>query len=157
MYVCPLNRDIYIYIYKQKQNQTEIWRFDWFIELITNARGCWFVKRTLGWKNFMPENFLEIDRYFALTSHCNTIGQLNNAFSILGFLFGGKTKSPCFDLSIHWLIKQITDTYRNHFLRSYENCCNKRTVQNRGVRIVEPGIVRLAKFDILTRELSVIE
>ena len=36
--------------------------------------------------------------------------------------FGGKTKSPCFDLFIHWLIKQITNTYRNHFSRSYENC-----------------------------------
>ena len=32
--------------------------------------------------------------------------------------FGGKTKSPCFDLFIHWLIKQITNTYGNHFSRS---------------------------------------
>ena len=45
----------------------------------------WLVKRTPGWKNFMPGNFLEIDRYFALKSYCNTIGQPNNAFSILGF------------------------------------------------------------------------
>ena len=36
--------------------------------------------------------------------------------------FGGKTKSPCFNLFIHWLIKQITNTYQNHFSRSYENC-----------------------------------
>ena len=35
--------------------------------------------------------------------------------------FGGKTKSACFDLFIHWLIKQMTSTYRNHFSRSYEN------------------------------------
>ena len=35
--------------------------------------------------------------------------------------FGGKTKSPCFVLSIHWLIKQITNTYGHHFSRSYEN------------------------------------
>ena len=35
--------------------------------------------------------------------------------------FGGKTKGPCFDLFIHWLIKQITNTYQNHFSRSYEN------------------------------------
>ena len=35
--------------------------------------------------------------------------------------FGGKTKSPCFDLYIYWLIKQITNTCRNHFSRSYEN------------------------------------
>ena len=29
--------------------------------------------------------------------------------------FGGKAKSPYFDLFIHWLIKQTTNTYRNHF------------------------------------------
>ena len=39
--------------------------------------------------------------------------------------FGGKTKSPCFDLFIHWLIKQVTNTYRNHFSRSYESRSNK--------------------------------
>ena len=33
----------------------------------------------------------------------------------------GKTKSSCCDLFIHWLIKEITNTYRNHFSRSYEN------------------------------------
>ena len=67
----------------------------------------------------MPENFLKINRYFALTLYCNTIGQSNNAFSILGFSLAAK--SPCFDLFIHWLIKEITNTYRNHFSRSYEN------------------------------------
>ena len=35
--------------------------------------------------------------------------------------FRGKTKKPCFDLFIHWLIKQITNSCRNHFSRSYEN------------------------------------
>ena len=38
--------------------------------------------------------------------------------------FGGKTKSPCFVHFIHWLIKQITNTYGNHFSRSYENRSN---------------------------------
>ena len=33
----------------------------------------------------MPEKFLELNRYFALTSYCNTIVQSNNASSILGF------------------------------------------------------------------------
>ena len=28
--------------------------------------------------------------------------------------FSGKTKRSCFDLFVHWLIKQITNTYRNH-------------------------------------------
>ena len=35
--------------------------------------------------------------------------------------FGGKTKKPCFDFFIQWLINQITNTYRIHFSRSYEN------------------------------------
>ena len=63
----------------------------------------------------MLENFLEFSRYFALTSYCNSIGQSNNAFSTLGLFLEGKTKSACFDLFIHWLIKQITNTF------SYEN------------------------------------
>ena len=57
----------------------------------------------------MPENFLEINGYFSLTSYRNTIGQSNNTFYILGF-FRGKMNSPCFDLIIHWLVKQITNT-----------------------------------------------
>ena len=41
-------------------------------------------------------------------------------------LSGGKTESPCFDdLFIHWLIKQIMNTYRNHFSRPYENRSNR--------------------------------
>ena len=54
--------------------------------------GFWLVKRMLGWKNFQPENFLEINGYFALTLYCNTIGQSNNAFSILGFSLVGKRR-----------------------------------------------------------------
>ena len=40
--------------------------------------------------------------------------------------FGGKTKRSCFDLFVHWLIKQITKTFRNHFSRSYENRPNRQ-------------------------------
>ena len=58
----------------------------------TNARGFWLVERMFGWKTFLPENFLEINGYFALTSYCNTIGQSNNAFSILGFSLAGKRR-----------------------------------------------------------------
>ena len=47
--------------------------------------------------------------------YCNTIGQSNNAFAILGYFFGAKTKRPCFDLFIHWLIKQTTNTYETIF------------------------------------------
>ena len=87
----------------------------------TNARGFSLVKRTLGWKNFMPENFLEINWYLALTSYCNTIGQCLLYFRVF---FGWKTKRPCFDLFIHWLIKK-SNTFQNHFSRSCENRSNQ--------------------------------
>ena len=101
----------------RKQNrdnkQTEIERFDWFIERIQTH-----VKWTLRRKNFIPENILEI----ALTSYCNTIGQLiEQCLLHIRVFFGGKTKRPCFDLFIHWLIKQIANSYRNHFFMLYEN------------------------------------
>ena len=58
----------------RNNKRTEIERFDWFIERTqTRVAFGW-----LGWKNFMHENILEINRYLALTSYCNTIGQSNN-------------------------------------------------------------------------------
>ena len=42
----------------------------------------------------------------------------------IGFFFGGKTKRPCFDPFIHWLIKQTPNTCRDYFSRSYENRSN---------------------------------
>ena len=94
----------------------------------TKARGFWLFKRTLEWKNVIPENFLEINRYFALTSYCNTIGQLNNAFSILAFFLAGNEESM-FCSFHHWMIKQITNTSWNHFSRSYENRSNFSAVK----------------------------
>ena len=88
---------------KQKQ-QTNGNKAIWLVyRMDTNARGFWLVKRTLGWKNFTSKNFLEINRYFALTSYCNTIGQSNNAFSILGFSLAGKRRlHVLIFLSIGW-------------------------------------------------------
>ena len=114
----------------------------------------------------MPENFLEINWYFALTSYCNTTGQSNKAYSILGFSLAGKRRvHECFDLFIHWLIKQIKRTltetifqgntkialtprkatlkgYRTKF-RPVENLCSHRTTltvrkfRRRAVRKIE--------------------
>ena len=75
--------------HKQNRNnkQTERERFDWFIERIqTSVAFDWLSERS-GEKNFMPENFLEFNRYFALTPYCNTICQSNNAFSILVYFW----------------------------------------------------------------------
>ena len=114
----------------------------------------------------MPENFLEINWYFALTSYCNTTGQSNKAYSILGFSLAGKRRvHECLDLFIHWLIKQIKRTltetifqgntkialtprkatlkgYRTKF-RPVENLCSHRTTltvrkfRRRAVRKIE--------------------
>ena len=72
IFVWPWNKNART-IQKQQTNRN---RAIWLVyRTHTNAGGFWLVKRTLGWKNFMPENFLEINRYFVLTSHCHTIGQ----------------------------------------------------------------------------------
>ena len=57
-----------------KMKRAEIERFDWFIERIQKSVAFGWLSKRSGGKNFMPENFLEINRYFALTSYCNTIG-----------------------------------------------------------------------------------
>ena len=97
----------------------------------TNVLCFWLVKRTLGWKSFMPEELSRnqsILRFDVILQHDWPIEQ---CILHIRIFFGGKTKSPCFDLFIHWLMKQITNTYRNHFLRSYENRSNKKQ-QNSG-------------------------
>ena len=70
----------------RNNKQTEIERFDWFIERIQTRMAFGWLSKRSGEKTSCPKNSLEINRYFALTSYCNTIGQSNNAFSILGFL-----------------------------------------------------------------------
>ena len=66
----------------------EIERFDWCIERIQTHLGFGWLSERSGKQTSCPKNFLEI----ALTSYCNTIGQSNNAFSILGFSLAGKRR-----------------------------------------------------------------
>ena len=67
----------------RNNKRTEIERFDWFIERRQTHLGFGWLSERSGKQTSCPKNFLEI----ALTSYCNTIGQSNNAFSILGFLW----------------------------------------------------------------------
>ena len=104
----------------------------------TNASGFWLVKRTLGWKNSScrersrNQSILHFD---VMLQHHWPIEQCLPHTRVF---FGGKTKSPRFDLFIHWLIKQIMDIYRNQFSRSYENRSNNMKLwiyaENRGVK-----------------------
>ena len=104
---------------EQKQ-QTNGNRAIWLIyRTDTNARGFWLVKRTLWWKNFSELSINQPILHFdVILQHDWLIEQYLLHIRVF---FGEETKRPCFDLFIHWLIKQITNTYRNHFSRTYEN------------------------------------
>ena len=82
---------------KNRNNKrNEIERFDWFIKRIqTCVAFGWLNKRS-------GEN----------------ISWLGTFLKSIDTSLWRKTKSPCSDLFIHWLIKQITNTYQNHFSRS---------------------------------------
>ena len=80
--------DLEVKTRKQNKNNkgTEIKRFDWFIERIQTRLAFGWLSERSAEKTSCPKNFLEI----ALTSYCNTVGQSNNAVSILGFSLAGK-------------------------------------------------------------------
>ena len=61
---------------------------DWFVERIQARVAFGWLSESSAEKTSYPKNFLEI----ALTSYCNTIGQSNNAFSVLGFSLAGKRR-----------------------------------------------------------------
>ena len=97
----------------RKNKRTEIERFDWFIERIQTqvAFGC-LIEHS-GKKNFMPENFLEINRYFALTSYCNQLQHdwpIANAFSILVFFWRENEKA------MFWSFHPLADKTNNEQL-----------------------------------------
>ena len=107
IFVWPWNENAQI---KQKQ-QTNGKRAIWLVNRTdTNRGGFWLVKRTLGWKNLMPENFLEFNRYLALTSYYNTIGQSNNAFSILVYFWRENEESTL------WSFHPLADKTNNEHL-----------------------------------------
>ena len=118
-FVWPWNENARTKQKEQKNGNRGIWlvyRTD------TNAPGFWLVKRTLGCKKFMPEE-LSRNRFDVILKHDWSIEQCLRHIRVF---FGGKTKSPCFVLFNHWLIKQIKNTYRNHFSRTYDNRSNYR-------------------------------
>ena len=99
----------------RSNKQTEIERFDWFIERIqTRVAFGWLSKRSGEKTARQLSRNQPIPRFNVILRHDWPIEQC--LFHIRVF-FGGKTKRPCFDLFIHWLIKQITNTYRNYFSR----------------------------------------
>ena len=84
---------------EQNRNNKRVETAIWLVQ--TRVAFGWLSEHS-GEKNFIPKNFLEINRYFALMSYCNTIGQSNYAFSILGFLWR-ENEEAMFFLSFHAL------------------------------------------------------
>ena len=75
----------------------------------------------------------EIKISYSLWLHslfCILVGQSNKPLATLGILIG-KTSKTWLDPFNYWRIKQIADTWRNLFSRSYENCSNGAKKKNR--------------------------
>ena len=58
----------------------------------------------------MPENFLEINRYFSFQVILQHDWPIEQCLLHVRVFFGEKMKGPFFYLLIHWLIKQRTLT-----------------------------------------------
>ena len=97
---------------QNRNNQrTEIERIDWFIERIQMHVAFGWISERSSEKNVMPEELSRnqsILRFHVILQDDWSIEQCLLHISVF---FGGKTKRPCFDLFIHWLIKQIKNTY----------------------------------------------
>ena len=114
----------------RNNKRTEIERFDWFIERIqTHVAFSWLSEPSSEKKLHVRElsrNPLLLRSDVMLQHHW----PIEQCLLHIKVFFGGKTKRPCFDVFVHWLIKQITKTYRNHGSRSYENRSRNTLLQS---------------------------
>ena len=114
IYIWPWNENVQT-IQKQQKNGN---RVNWLVyQTDTNAGGFWLVKGTLSWKNFMPKN-LHCWKSTNTSLWRHTATWIKQCVLHIRVFFGGNMKRPCFDLFIHWLLKQIMNTYWNYFSRS---------------------------------------
>ena len=100
----------------RNNKRTEIERFDWFIERIQKRVA--FGERSSETKLHAQElsRNQPILRFDVILQHDWPIEQ---CFLRINVFFGGKTKRPCFDLFIYWLI--TNEHLPKPFSRSYEN------------------------------------
>ena len=105
----------------RNNKRTEIEQYDWSVERIqTLVAFDWFSERS-GEKNCHARELSRNQSTLCFDVMLQHHWQIEGCPLHIRVFFGGKTKSPYFDLFIHWLIKQIMNTHRNHFSRSYEN------------------------------------
>ena len=106
--------------HKQNRNnkQTEIEQFDWFIKQIqTCVVFSWLSEPWM--KNLHAGELSRNQPILPFDFILQHDWPIEQCLLHIRFFFGGKKKRPCFDLFIHWLIKQITNSCQNHFSRSY--------------------------------------
>ena len=97
---------------------TERKRFDWFIERTQTYLA--FVQLSPGTFQKLIDPSLDV-----ILLHGWPIKQFLLHIRVF---FGGKTSSPCFDLSLHPLADKANNEHlRNYYSRSYENCSNSST------------------------------
>ena len=97
----------------RNNKRTERERFDWFIERLQTRVAFGWLSELSGKKTSCPKKLISknqpILRFDVILQHDWPIEQC--------VFFGGKTKSPCFDLFINWLIKQITNRRTETFFQ----------------------------------------
>ena len=102
----------------ENNKRTEIERSDWSIERIqTRVAFGWLSERS---REKLSRN-QPILRFEVILQHDWLIEQCRLHIWVI---FGGKTKRPCFDLFILWLIKQIT----NKVIRKWLYCVLRESV-----------------------------
>ena len=100
----------------RKNKRTEIQGFDWFIERIQTRVGFgWLANARV--KKFHTRELSRSQSILPFDVILQHDWPIEQCLLYIRIFFGGKTKSPCFDLFIHWLIKQITNTYGNHYFK----------------------------------------
>ena len=132
--------------------RTEIELFDWFIDRIKKRVAFGWLSERSGVKTSCPRTFDVILQHDWPIEQC---------LLHITVFFGGKMKRLSFDLFIHWLIKQLTNTYQNHFSGSYENrsiyswLCLFQYVSALAMRKAKPVILLLASVSVLLRASKV--
>ena len=99
----------------------EIEWIDWFIEQIQMQVAFGWLREHSAEKNLHAQELVENQPILCFDIILQHDWPIKQCLLHIRVFFGEKMKRPCFDLFIHWLLKQITNTYWNHFSRSYEN------------------------------------
>ena len=108
----------------RNNKRTEIEQYVWFVERIQTLMAFDWLSERSGEETSHAQELSRNQSILCFDVMRQHHWPIEGCLLHIRVFFGGKTKSPCFDLFIQWLINQIMNTYRNHFSRSYENRSN---------------------------------